>query len=101
MLRAQVIEHRRMRSICTCGAVHGGAFPIDVTAPVQYGGRLKAVWVNLNQQQFVLLLRYQRIHGLYLWRGGFRDQRAAFTHKAAKALQPGYQQMGRTVQAAP
>ena len=34
-LRAQVIEHQAMRSICTCGAVHEGVFPADIKAPVQ------------------------------------------------------------------
>jgi hypothetical protein len=31
--------------------VHTGVFPSDITAPVQYGSRLKAVCVNLDQQQ--------------------------------------------------
>ena len=101
VLRAQVIEHRRMRSLCTCGAVHGGVFPVDVTAPVQYGSRLKAVCVNLNQQQFVPLGRTSEFMADTFGATVSETSVLAFTHEAAQVLQPLYQQIGQAVQAAP
>ena len=101
VLRAQVIEHRRMRSICTCGAVHAGVFPADVSAPVQYGGRLKAVCVNLNQQQFVPLARTSEFMADTFGVAVSETSVLAFTHEAAQVLQPIYQQIGQAVQAAP
>ncbi|MGB3850791.1 MAG: IS66 family transposase [Tunicatimonas sp.] len=39
-----VTEHQSERKVCSgCGQVHQGAFPEDVVAPVQYGGRVKAL----------------------------------------------------------
>ena len=101
VLRAQVIEHRRMRSLCTCGAVHGGVFPVDVTAPVQYGSRLKAVCVNLNQQQFVPLGRTSEFMADTFGVAVSETSVLAFTHEAAQVLQPLYPQIGQAVQAAP
>lgn len=101
VLRAQVIEHRRMRSICTCGAVHGGVFPVGVTAPVQYGGRLKAVCVNLNQQQFVPLARTSEFMADTFGVAVSETSVLAFTHEAAQVLQPLYQQIAQAIQAAP
>ena len=101
VLRAQVIEHRRIRSICPCGAVHGGVFPADVTAPVQYGPRLKAVCVNLNQQHLVPLARTCEFLADTFGVAVSETSVLAFTHEAAEALQPIYQQIGQAVQAAP
>lgn len=39
-----VTEHQRERKVCPCcGQVHQGSFPEAVTAPVQYGHRVKAL----------------------------------------------------------
>lgn len=100
-LRAQVIEHQSMRSVCTCGAVHEGVFPPEVTAPVQYGARFKAVCVNLNQQQFVPLARTCEVMLDTFGVAVSETSVLAFTHEAAEALQPIYQQIGQAVQAAP
>jgi transposase len=91
-LRAQVIEHQRMRSTCTCGAVQVGVFPAEVTAPVQYGARLKAVCVNLNQQQFVPLARTCEVMLDTFGVAVSETSVLAFTHEAAQVLQPVYQQ---------
>lgn len=101
VLRAQVTEHQRMRSLCSCGAVHAGVFPVDVTAPVQYGPRLKAVCVNLNQQHFVPLARASDFMLDTFGVAVSQTSVLAFTHEAAEVLQPVYQQIGQAVQAAP
>lgn len=100
-LRTQVIEHQSMRSLCTCGAVHVGVFPVDVTASVQYGARLKAVCVNLNQQQFVPLARTCEVMLDTFGVAVSETSVLAFTHEAAKVLQPVYKQIAQAVQAAP
>ena len=39
-----VTEHQSERKVCTsCGQVHQGTFPEDVSAPVQYGNQVKAL----------------------------------------------------------
>ena len=101
VLRAQVIKHQRMRSICTCGAVHAGVFPLDITAPVQCGSRLKAICVNLNQQQFVPLARTCEVMADTFGVALSEASVLAFIHEAAQVLQPMYQQIGQAVQTAP
>ena len=63
MLRAQVTEHRLMRSMCRCGAVHLGAFPPDINAPAQHGPRAKAraLAAHLNQHHLVPLQRTTQV----------------------------------------
>jgi transposase len=53
-LRLQVSEHHVIQVRCpTCGTLTRGAFPVAVSAPVQYGSRLRAVAVYLRQYQLV------------------------------------------------
>jgi transposase len=101
VLRAQVIEHQSMRSFCTCGAVQVGVFPAGVCAPVQYGARLKAVCVNLNQQQFVPLARTCEVLLDTFGVAVSETSVLAFTHEAAQVLESVYKQIAQAVQAAP
>ena len=82
VLRAQVIEHRLMRSRCRCGAVHEGRWPDGVNAPTQYGARAKALVVHLSQNHLVPLQRtclsVQDIFALPL------SHRPAFRHSTSK-----------------
>ncbi|WP_205127617.1 MULTISPECIES: transposase [Okeania] len=49
-----VTEHRvAVKECLECGAQIQGSFPESVTAPVQYGVRIKAVAAYLNHQHFV------------------------------------------------
>lgn len=53
-LRLEVTEHRVVAVGCpTCQAVTRGAFPEGVCAPAQYGPRVRALAVYLNQYQLV------------------------------------------------
>lgn len=99
VLRAQVTEHQRMRSVCTCGQVHTGEFPLQVSSSVQYGPRLKAVCVHLNQQQFVPLARTSEIMADIFGVAISETSVLAFTHEAAQTLHPVVADIAQAVQA--
>jgi len=101
VLRAQVIEHQTIRSICRCGEVYLGVFPPDVTAPVQYGPRVKAICVDLNEQQFVPLGRTCEFMADTFGVAVSEASVLAFTHEAAQVLQPLCKRIAQAVQAAP
>ena len=46
-------EHRAESKICTCGHNTTAKFPQNVTAPVQYGDRVKALSVYFTNQQLI------------------------------------------------
>ncbi|MEC5215051.1 transposase [Polaromonas sp. CG_9.5] len=100
VLRAQVTEHRLIRSSCRCGAVHEGCWPSGVNAPAQYGPRAKALVVHLNQYHLVPLERtcglMHDIFNLPLSQASV----LAFNSQAALALGPTVAAIGQAVQAA-
>src|SRR5206468_2479361 len=54
----EVTEHRVVHVTCgSCGVQTAGAFPVDVTQPVQYGAGLKAVGVYLQDYQLLPVAR--------------------------------------------
>lgn len=56
--RLEIVEHQAVHLACpSCQAVTAGAFPTEVTQPVQYGPRVKATAVYLQVGQF---LSYER-----------------------------------------
>jgi len=48
--KKRVIEHQVQTKICTCGRCVSGKFPPNITAPVQYGSKIKAAAVYLAGQ---------------------------------------------------
>lgn len=53
-LQLEVTEHQTLAARCpACQTVTHGSFPPEVTAPTQYGPRVRALAVYLNQYQLV------------------------------------------------
>ena len=56
--KLEVTEHQAEIKTCACGCINRAAFPPEVTAPVQYGLRVKSVAVYLKEYQ---LLPFERL----------------------------------------
>src|SRR5665647_104976 len=97
-LRMRTVAHQQMRSRCTCGAVHLGAWPAGVNAPVQYGASVKAMAVHLNQHHLVPLARtaqlMQDLYGVSLSQASIQS----FAQEAAQTLCPTVAAIGQAVQ---
>lgn len=97
-LRMRTVAHQQMRSSCTCGAVHLGAWPQGVNAPAQYGASVKAMAVHLNQYHLVPLARtaalMQDLYGANLCQASIQS----FAQDAAVTLRPTVAAIGQAVQ---
>ena len=60
-VRLAVCEYRAQRRRCVCGYVTSAAFPAGVSAPTQYGSRMRALAIYLIAAQH---LPYKRAAGL-------------------------------------
>jgi transposase len=56
-LSHEVTEQQVFETICSCGKAHRGEFPATVSAPVQYGPRLKAAVVHLTHHHMMPVSR--------------------------------------------
>lgn len=57
LLYHEVTEHQVLQAHCACGKVHRGTFPAQITAPVQYGPRIKAAVVHLTHHHMMPVAR--------------------------------------------
>lgn len=62
-LHHEVTEHRVLAAVCRCGKAHRGVFPAGVSAPVQYGPRLKAAVVQLTHHHMMPVSRTGELMG--------------------------------------
>jgi transposase len=61
-VRLQIMEHRLLHVRCpSCGVTTAAEAPAGVTAPQQYGPRLRALCAYLTQQQFVPYARVREV----------------------------------------
>jgi len=100
-VRLEVTEHRAEIKHCPhCGQTTKGAFPTDVSQPVQYGATLKAQAVYFNQYQFIPLERtsemFVELYGHPVGEGTI----VAATQEMAAAVQPANAQVKGQLRAA-
>lgn len=58
-----IIEHQVFETVCSCGKVHRGEFPVDVKGSVQYGPAAKATVVGLTCHEMMPINRTGKLMG--------------------------------------
>jgi transposase len=85
--RMEVTEHQLGMVVC-CGRGHLGGFPPEVGQPVQYGSRIKALSVLLNNDYKVPLEKIEQLMG-DLWGCSFNESTALTANAGMyQALEP-------------
>jgi len=88
-VRALVTEYRGLRARCPhCQTAVTGAFPAAVSAPVQYGPRLRALTVYLTHQQLLPYGRTRAVLRDLLGCAVSQGMVAALAREAAERLAP-------------
>lgn len=88
-VRAVVTEYQGVRVCCAhCQTITTGAFPADVTAPVQDGPRLRAIAVYLTHQQLLPYGRTRAVLGDLLGCVVSEGTLAALAQDAAERMAP-------------
>lgn len=85
--RMEVVEHQLGVVVC-CGRQHLGNFPPEVSQPVQYGSRIKALSVLLNNDYKLPLEKTEQLMG-DLWGCSFNESTALSANTGMyQALEP-------------
>lgn len=97
--RLEVTEHQLGVVVC-CGRQHRGAFPLEVGQPVQYGSRIRALSVLLNNDYKLPLEKIEQLMG-DVWGCTFNESTAVNANAAIyEALHPAETQIKAAVLAA-
>ena len=99
-IRLRVCEHRAQRRRCACGHETTAAFPDAVTAPVQYGRRVRALGLYLVSFQHLPYARAAQLLSDWIGAPVSTATLAAFIARGAEDLQPFLDQVHAQVTAA-
>jgi transposase len=84
-----VTEHQRETKRCTsCGRIHRGVFPDDITQPTQYGKNITALAVYMQSYQFLPAKRSEELFRDLCGHGVSPATILAMQRRFAKALEP-------------
>ncbi|MGH8710901.1 MAG: IS66 family transposase [Burkholderiales bacterium] len=97
----EVTEHQVFETRCACGKLHRGEFPAEVTAPVQYGPRIKAAVVYLTHHHMLPLARTAALAGDLLGLPISDATLLAIHEEARVRLEPTVAAMGECLKTAP
>jgi transposase len=100
-VRHEVTEHRRLRAQCRCGKEHSGVFPAEVVAPAQYGPRVLAAAVYLNQHQMLPQQRTAELLGALCDLPMSAATVQAATRRVQAEIEPTVQAIGQALLKAP
>lgn len=94
--RIEVTEHQIGVVVC-CGRQHLGAFPSNVSQPVQYGSRIKALSVLLNNDYKLPLMKIKQLMG-DLWGCSFNESTVLTANASMyETLQPVEEQIKASI----
>lgn len=99
-LSCEVTEHRVLQARCACGKAHRGEFPAGITAPVQYGPRLKAAVVHLTHHHMLPVARTGALMGDLFGLPLSQATVLAMAEEAGTLLAPTVENIGQALQAA-
>ncbi len=100
-LSHEVTEHQVLEAVCACGKMHLGEFPSAVSAPVQYGPRLKAAVVQLTHHHMMPVSRTGELMGDLFGLPLADATVLAINEEARQILAPTVTAMGEALKTAP
>jgi len=100
-IRLRVCEHRAQRRRCTCGHETTATFPAAVTAPAQYGPRVRALGLYLVGFQHLPYARAAQLLSDWIGAPVSTGTLAAFIARGAEDLQPFLDEVHAQITAAP
>ena len=100
-IRLRSREHRAHTRRCACGHETTAAFPAAVSAPVQYGPRVRALGLYLVSYQHLPYVRAARLMSDWLGAPVSTGTLAAFMARGAEDLQPFLDHVHAEITAAP
>jgi len=96
----EVTEHQAEVKTCSCGYRNTASFPAEITAPVQYGKRVKALSVYFLNQQLIPEDRVQQIFSDVLSLKLSTASIIKFNHEAAEKINPKQEQVLESLKSA-
>ena len=100
-IRLRAREHRAYRRRCVCGHETTAAFPTAVSAPTQYGPRVRALGIYLVSYQHLPYARAARLLSDWIGAPVSTGTLATFVARGAEDLQPFLDEVHAQITAAP